>query len=391
MAEKMTWIELRRSIGARAGANQKETAAFMDELLNQIVAGLKADKVVRIAGLGTFKLQEVAPRKSVNVVTGEDIVLAGYEKVVFVPEAGIKELVATAGAPAEQEAAVETDDINPLQKLGEQANEIVGLLADLGQPVNDEPAQPKTPEPTPQPTPEPAPQPVLEPTPQPVPVPTPQPAPVPQPAPQPVPQPTPQPAPAPVKYHFLRDTLITLIVLLLVLAGAFFYFRYEVTNWVESLRTKQQTPIETVVPDTVPAVVKEVADTVVIDTVAVVEEAPQPVIEEVKEEPKIEKQEPQQVVEDKKPKKQVEEEYYIPKTLTIRKGDGLMQISRRYFGHPDFWVFIFEANEDILKSPDDICWGMRIKMPQLNKEERDITNPQTKQRIRELKQKYAAL
>ena len=387
----MTWIELRRSIGARAGANQKETAAFMDELLNQIVAGLKADKVVRIAGLGTFKLQEVAPRKSVNVVTGEDIVLAGYEKVVFVPEAGIKELVATAGAPAEQEAAVETDDINPLQKLGEQANEIVGLLADLGQPVNDEPAQPKTPEPAPQPTPEPAPQPVLEPTPQPVPVPTPQPAPVPQPAPQPVPQPTPQPAPAPVKYHFLRDTLITLIVLLLVLAGAFFYFRYEVTNWVESLRTKQQTPIETVVPDTVPAVVKEVADTVVIDTVAVVEEAPQPVIEEVKEEPKIEKQEPQQVVEDKKPKKQVEEEYYIPKTLTIRKGDGLMQISRRYFGHPDFWVFIFEANEDILKSPDDICWGMRIKMPQLNKEERDITNPQTKQRIRELKQKYAAL
>lgn len=383
MAEKMTWIELRRSIGARAGANQKETAAFMDELLNQIVAGLKADKVVRIAGLGTFKLQEVAPRKSVNVVTGEDIVLAGYEKVVFVPEAGIKELVATAGAPAEQEAAVETDDINPLQKLGEQANEIVGLLADLGQPVNDEPAQPKTPEP--------APQPVLEPTPQPVPVPTPQPAPVPQPAPQPVPQPTPQPAPAPVKYHFLRDTLITLIVLLLVLAGAFFYFRYEVTNWVKSLRAKQQTPIETVVPDTVPAVVKEVADTVVIDTVAVVEEAPQPVIEEVKEEPQIEKQEPQQVVEDKKPKKQVEEEYYIPKTLTIRKGDGLMQISRRYFGHPDFWVFIFEANEDILKSPDDICWGMRIKMPQLNKEERDITNPQTKQRIRELKQKYAAL
>ncbi len=379
----MTWIELRRSIGARAGANQKETAAFMDELLNQIVAGLKADKVVRIAGLGTFKLQEVAPRKSVNVVTGEDIVLAGYEKVVFVPEAGIKELVATAGAPAEQEAAVETDDINPLQKLGEQANEIVGLLADLGQPVNDEPAQPKTPEP--------APQPVLEPTPQPVPVPTPQPAPVPQPAPQPVPQPTPQPAPAPVKYHFLRDTLITLIVLLLVLAGAFFYFRYEVTNWVKSLRAKQQTPIETVVPDTVPAVVKEVADTVVIDTVAVVEEAPQPVIEEVKEEPQIEKQEPQQVVEDKKPKKQVEEEYYIPKTLTIRKGDGLMQISRRYFGHPDFWVFIFEANEDILKSPDDICWGMRIKMPQLNKEERDITNPQTKQRIRELKQKYAAL
>ena len=65
-----------------------------------------------------------------------------------------------------------------------------------------------------------------------------------------------------------------------------------------------------------------------------------------------------------------------------------MQISRRYYGHPDFWVFIYEANEDILQSPDSLPWGIRIKMPQLNKEERDITNPKTRQRIRELMQKY---
>lgn len=153
MAEKITWIELRRRIAARAGGSQKEAATFMDELLKQIIAGLKTDKQVRITGLGTFKLQEVAPRKSVNVVTGEDIMIAGYDKLVFTPEAGIKELVASNSRPTgntQTPAATEPtpSEITPLQKLGEQADEIVGLLADLGQPVNDIPAEPQTPQTT---------------------------------------------------------------------------------------------------------------------------------------------------------------------------------------------------------------------------------------------------
>lgn len=386
----------------------------MDELIRQIIAGLKADKVVRITGLGTFKLQEVAPRKSVNVVTGEDIVIAGYDKVVFVPEAGIKELVATTKAPAEQkqqkDAPSASEDINPLQKLGEQANEIVGLLADLGQPVNDEqPAPQPTSQPTPQLPEKPAEKPVEQPAEQPtekpaapsvvapieVPAPTPTPIPEPTPAPAPTPAPTPEPKPAP-KYHFLRDTLITLIILLLVMAGAFFYFRYEVTNWVESLRNRQQTPIEYVVPDTTTTVEEQPMDTVATDTIVVepeVEEALTNEVATVTEEevqvPAKEEKKPEKV--EKKAEKPAEEEYYIPKTLPIRRGDGLMQISRRYYGHPDFWVVIYDANQDVLENPDELPWGIRIKMPQLNKEERDITNPKTRQHIRELMQKYKAV
>lgn len=378
MAEKITWIELRRRIAARAGGSQKEAATFMDELLKQIITGLKTDKQVRITGLGTFKLQEVAPRKSVNVVTGEDIMIAGYDKLVFTPEAGIKELVASNSRPTgntQAPAATEPtqSDITPLQKLGEQADEIVGLLADLGQPVNDIPAEPQTPqttETTETTT-------TTEPTEITNTTQTTEPTNTTQTTETTTTQ-TPPPTPTP-KYHFLRDTLITLVILLFVLAGAFLYFRYEVSNWVESLRTKQQTPIETVTPvkpDT--TATPDTTDTTTTDTIATTDTITA-----------ITTTEPPTPTETTIPTQPAKEpEYYIPKTLVIRKGDGLMQIARRYYGHPDFWVFIYEANESRFKSPDSICWGTRIKMPQLTKEERDITNPETRQRIRELTNKY---
>lgn len=369
MAEKITWIELRRRIAARAGGSQKEAATFMDELLKQIIAGLKTDKQVRITGLGTFKLQEVAPRKSVNVVTGEDIMIAGYDKLVFTPEAGIKELVASNSRPVgntQTPAATEPtpSEITPLQKLGEQADEIVGLLADLGQPVNDIPAEPQTPQTTN----------TTETTTTTEPTETTNTTNTTQTTQTTQTTETTQTTPTP-KYHFLRDTLITLVILLFVLAGAFLYFRYEVSNWVESLRTKQQTPIETVAPvkpDTTAITDTTTTDTIATDTITTITTTEPPT--------------PTETTVPTQPAK--EPEYYIPKTLVIRKGDGLMQIARRYYGHPDFWVFIYEANESRFKSPDNICWGTRIKMPQLTKEERDITNPETRKRIRELTNKY---
>ena len=92
---KLNWIELRKAVAAHLGTSERETAAFMNALITQIQLGLKNERQVRITGLGTFRLQEVSPRKSVDVTTGQAIVLPGYNKVVFVPEIGIKELVQT--------------------------------------------------------------------------------------------------------------------------------------------------------------------------------------------------------------------------------------------------------------------------------------------------------
>ena len=423
MAEKMTWLELRRAIAVRSGDRQKEVNSFMDELVKQIMEGLRTDKVVRISGLGSFKLQAVAARKSVNVATGEDIVIPGYEKVTFVPESGVKELFLNLKETTEEKPEPAT----PLQKLGAQADEIVGLLADLGQAPKkvDEPAIPQTPEtpeipetpekPDPKVEPEPivAPEPVKaqEPvapevapivTPEPVaPVVAPEPiAPVVTPVVEPVKEPEKEPVKEPEKepekpkYHFLRDTLITLTILLLLLAGAFYFFRQELTKWVDSLREKMQTPVEQVVEpvvtDTTAVVdIPQEPDTNATDTIAVEEvHAEEAVIEEV---PVVEEQK-EEPVKAEEVKAAPEEPQYkegdVIATVRLRKGEDLSKIARRYYGHGDLWVFIYQFNEDHLGDPDNVAIGSRINVPYLTPEQQDIRNPKTQLKIHELYQKY---
>lgn len=394
----------------------------MDELVKQIMEGLRTDKVVRISGLGSFKLQAVAARKSVNVATGEDIVIPGYEKVTFVPESGVKELFLNLKETTDEKPEPAT----PLQKLGAQADEIVGLLADLGQAPKkvDEPAIPQTPEtpeipetpekPDPKVEPEPivAPEPVkaLEPvapvvTPvvEPVvaPVVAPEPvAPVVTPVVEPVKEPEKEPVKEPEKepekpkYHFLRDTLITLTILLLLLAGAFYFFRQELTKWVDSLREKMQTPVEQVVEpvvtDTTAVVdIPQEPDTIATDTIAVEEvHAEEAVIEEV---PVVEeqKEEPAKAEEVKAaPEEPQYKEGDVIATVRLRKGEDLSKIARRYYGHGDLWVFIYQFNEDHLGDPDNVAIGSRINVPYLTPEQQDIRNPKTQLKIHELYQKY---
>ena len=96
MAEKLSWSELRRALAVRAGVSEKTAGAFLNGLVNQLINGLKSDKQVKINGLGTFKLQAVAPRKSVNVSTGEEIIIEGYNKLIDALLEGIEvRLIAT--------------------------------------------------------------------------------------------------------------------------------------------------------------------------------------------------------------------------------------------------------------------------------------------------------
>ena len=149
---KLIWTELRRTLAQRADVSEKDANAFLSALNAAVIEALKTDKQVKINGLGTFKLQAVAPRRSVNVNTGEEFVIDGYNKVAFVPEAGVRELVEKTGVQS-TEYRIQTDDaapkpeIDPLKKLGEQAEEIVGLLGDLGQSPEPE-KKPKAPKKT---------------------------------------------------------------------------------------------------------------------------------------------------------------------------------------------------------------------------------------------------
>ena len=81
--DKLTWVELRKAVAQAANLTEQETGQFLNALLDALVEGLKEDKQVKIKGIGTFSLKAVAPRKSVNIATGETFTIEGYNKLTF--------------------------------------------------------------------------------------------------------------------------------------------------------------------------------------------------------------------------------------------------------------------------------------------------------------------
>ena len=130
---KLTWQELRKALAENAHCSEQEADSFLNALLESVVEGLKQDKQVKIKGLGIFSLKAVAPRKSVNIATGEDFTIEGYNKISFNAESMLKESVEKRIENSQVETMVEELKNDPIKKLGEQANEIVDILAELGQ------------------------------------------------------------------------------------------------------------------------------------------------------------------------------------------------------------------------------------------------------------------
>lgn len=50
-------------------------------------------------------------------------------------------------------------------------------------------------------------------------------------------------------------------------------------------------------------------------------------------------------------------------TYTVVSGDSLSKISKKFYGDANDWRRIFEANQDIIKNPDDIYPGQTLKIP----------------------------
>ena len=83
-SNRLTWQELRKAVVEYTNCSEQEADRFLDALLESIIEGLKQDKQVKIKGLGVFTLKAVAPRKSVNIATGEHIIIDGYNKSIHI-------------------------------------------------------------------------------------------------------------------------------------------------------------------------------------------------------------------------------------------------------------------------------------------------------------------
>jgi nucleoid DNA-binding protein len=86
--------ELSSVLVAKYGLSLKEADAFVVQMFDVINSGLQSsDKQVKVKGLGTFKIQSVNARESIDVNTGERIVIEGRNKISFTPETSLKNRV----------------------------------------------------------------------------------------------------------------------------------------------------------------------------------------------------------------------------------------------------------------------------------------------------------
>ncbi|UKK63474.1 HU family DNA-binding protein [Prevotella communis] len=361
---KIFMAELADMLAQKAGISKREAQQFLTDFVETIQDGVNNDKLVKIKGLGTFKVIDVDARESVNVNTGERVTIDSHQKLTFTPDAAMKELV---NKPFSQFETVVLND---------------GVEFD-DEPEVEEPAiAEETPEPVVEPTPEPEPEPVVVPEPEPEPtiVPEPEPEPVvvpePEPEPEPMPEPEPEAAPAPVEEDVAEEAeeksasywwlwlLIAIIACVISFAGGYLYGRHMDMQELFAEDASADTAAVQAAP------VVEVKDTAKVDTMQVKPEAEEQA--EVKE-PEVKQPEP----EVKQPEPEPDWKKYeamdvrvrtgaygivgTDRMEKVRPGDTMKRIARRTLG--EGMECYIEVYNNITTSA--LKEGQEVKIPKL--------------------------
>ena len=329
-SKKISLQELTDTIVAQSGVTKRFTESFLRELVQVIQEYLEKDGVVKVKGLGTFKLIWNEPRKSVDVSTGASIVLPGHYKVTFTPDAEVKEKInapyshldTVMGAaeiltPAEElEDDLDEPEIEEPLVVEPEVQESVAVEPEvIVQPIAEEP-EPKEVAPTPN-------------TETPV-------------------------APKRRKWW----VAVVIIMLLALLGAAGFYWRNVIIPQRNVMPpTAIKSPVVVVRIDTIDEVI---ADTLAIDSVM---------------------QQPDTVV---APVKELTLENYtyqdalnapVREMVTVIDGSRLTMIALRAYGHKAFWVYVYDANRNVLNSPNAVEKGMQLVIPDLPL---SIVNPKSR-------------
>ena len=364
--------ELADMLAQKAGISKREAQQFLTDFIETIQDGVNNDKLVKIKGLGTFKVIDVDARESVNVNTGERVIIESHQKLTFTPDAAMKELV---NKPFSQFETVVLND---------------GVEFDDEPEVEEPTIAEETPEPVVEPTPEPEPEPVIvpEPEPEPVVVPEPEPEPVivpesepepvvvPEPEPEPMPEPEPEADPAPVEEEVAEEAeeksasywwlwlLIAIIACVISFAGGYLYGRHMEMQELFA----EDAPADTAAVQAAPVV--EVKDTAKVDTMQVKPEAEEQA--EVKE-PEVKQPDP----EVKQPEPEPEWKKYdamdvrvrtgaygivgTDRMEKVRHGDTMKRIAKRTLGEGmECYIEVYNN-----MTTSDLKEGQEVKIPKL--------------------------
>lgn len=387
---KLTLNNIAKVLVEKNGLEPKEAMMFTTAMFDLIHDRLNEEGIVKVKGLGTFKMIRVEARESINVRTGERVLIDSHAKITFTPDAVMKELV---NKPFSQfETVVLNDDVEFTDMKSEettdetnnseQSESLVDVVSEGG---------------TPEPAPEPAPEPVAEPTPEPAPVVAPEPVAevAPEPAPVVAPEPT-REVPEPTvpsadeeseentsavqtcyeedeeESHWHRNIGWAFLVLVLMAASAVGGYLYGVG----------QIPSQTAMADTVSAVKVNpvVTDTLVNDSLKADSVA---VKTEAKHEDKAaSEQQPQEKTSQNLHDKYAEMDARVrtgaykitglDREVKVRAGDNLKRIARRELGSDDMVCYIEVFNK--MNASAELKEGQTIKIPALKlkkKKQRD--------------------
>jgi nucleoid DNA-binding protein/nucleoid-associated protein YgaU len=432
--EKISSQEIIDLVASKASVSKRAAEEFLKVMIASVEEALLAGESVKIKNFGTFKLQWNEPRKSVNVQSGEEIMISGYYKVVFIPDALLKEQVNEPFAhlePVELDTEANKNVIeankneiiaeneagpDPLRLFTEQASEIKNLISeiqalsknaktsvfadkseldsiieeeaineiDLNEPkkevekkeleiklldeaepiisdsnqetseelvessVENNPFIAETDEPqlsTELPV-----TPFLDDI-------------------------------KPVKKHKVRNWFLLIFIFLIVLGTGFYFIylpttknpdRYTLSNIFEKFSITDIAnsvsgwfePVAKKVP--IPEIVVIPKDTVGYDSIS--QNQPIDSLQLLFDSPRVYND-------------------FIT-SVRIQSGSRLTNISKRYYGAKDFWVYIYEANKDRISNPDNISTGTLIKIPKLDSRLIDLNNPRCLQKAKELHDIY---
>ena len=93
MNKRLTLQDLAIILAEQTGKEVQEAERFLQEFIAVVTEGVYMDKLVKVKGLGTFKIIRVEERESVSVNSGERFLIPSHYKFAFVPDKDLKELV----------------------------------------------------------------------------------------------------------------------------------------------------------------------------------------------------------------------------------------------------------------------------------------------------------
>lgn len=329
----MTWVELKKVVARKTKLTEKEVNLILTTWLDEMSAALNRGEDVHINGLGTFRKKKMAARKSVNVKTGETIIIPEQERITYAMAANVEDQLNNA------KPTILPTEVDPLKKLGGQAEEIVDLLGEMGQgpkaksdvdanvnvDKNDN-------------------------------------------------------APIIIVQEVKKEEkkrkpwliwgIIIVILILLLLAGLFF-FQNRIQQWIDTIseRTEMGADIPTDILES------ENIDTLNLqevqepsETTQVVESESESESEKVttnisKATPKIKKEKKEFVPVDYQVPTKVYSEY-VTKTR-LKAGSTLSELADKFYGNRELWVYIFDANRDHIARPNEVEVGTIIRIPVL--------------------------